>query len=78
MKSTKNSVQAPSQNWITEEMELASKQGIPASINGICYNSWEGSSIPILLEQGFYMEDFINDDYGNIVQVNFDRIRHLY
>lgn len=77
MKKNETQTPAPLQRWITEELELASKQGIPAAVNGILYNSRENSSLPILLEHETYMEDFINDDYGNIVQINFDRIRHL-
>ena len=36
----------------------------------------DGAHIPLLLEQGTYMEVFVNDEYGNIVRINFDRIRH--
>lgn len=76
MKTEKAKEPSLAQNWIAEEIELAHRQGIPASINGVLYGSEADTSIPVMLEQGTYMEDFVNDECGNIVQINFDRIRH--
>lgn len=76
MKRNTKKRQPLAQNWITEEIELANRQGIPASVNGIPYDGTEETSLPLLLEQGSYMEDFVNDERGNIIQINFDRVRH--
>lgn len=68
---------AVSESWIAEELEQANRQGIPASINGVLYDGKRGVPPPLMFEQGSYMEDFVNDESGNIIQINFDRVRHL-
>lgn len=63
--------------WIHDEIRRAEDSGIPTSVNGVPYHSSDSGSPPVFAENDVYMEDFINDDDGRIVQVNFEQIRHF-
>lgn len=61
--------------WILDEIMDASQKGIPVSINGIAYSSFEIEKASRVLEDGEYMSDYIGDEHGNIVEIGFDRIK---
>ena len=63
--------------WIHDEIKRAANSGIPTSVNGVPYDYSNPGIPPVFAENGVYMEDFINDEHGRIVQVNFEHIRRF-
>lgn len=68
--------------WMLKELERAKQAGIPIVLNG---EEVEKNQEPKWLlvredsnyEASTYMEDFVSDAQGRIVQIHFDRVRYL-
>ena len=63
--------------WMLHELEQAGKTGIPIIVNGETYSGSAERKIITVCEGTTYMEDYIADTEGRIIQINFDQIRHL-
>lgn len=63
--------------WMLHELEQAGKTGIPIIVNGETYSGPAKRNILTVCEGTTYMEDYIADTEGRIIQINFDQIRHL-
>lgn len=63
--------------WMLHELEQAGKTGIPIIVNGEAYSGSPERNILTIREGVTYMEDYIADTEGRIVQINFEQIRHL-
>ena len=69
--------ETPDNAWVEKELVRASESGIPAYVDGVPYHEIPENSLPLVLENGIFMEDYLNDESGTIIQINFERIRHL-
>ena len=63
--------------WLLHELEQSGKTGIPVIVNGEAYSGSAKRNILTVQEGATYMEDYIADTEGRIVQISFDQIRHL-
>ncbi len=59
--------------WIHKEIENALHRGIRVTIGGKSYAGQEGE-FSVVAEDGCYMTDYISDESGKIVQINFEQI----
>lgn len=60
--------------WIMEEIRRAIAGGISVRVDGIC--SIEAVGAPSELQEEItYMEDYIGDDSGKIIEISFSRVR---
>lgn len=59
---------------LLEEIKAAQQIGIKVSVNGVCYSSCQEAELSMVLESGEYMCDYIGDDCGRIIQMNYDKI----
>lgn len=61
-------------NWVMEEVQRALARGISVRIEGICsmeaVNASSGAQ-----EEVTYMEDYIGDDSGKIIEISFSRVK---
>lgn len=60
--------------WIMEEIHRAIIQGISVRVDGICSIETKGS-VSGVQEEVTYMEDYIGDADGRIVEISFSRVR---
>lgn len=59
--------------WVKKEIQNALDKGIPVTIDGEAYIQAE-EDLSLVAENGCYMTDYISDDTGKIVQINFEQI----
>ena len=60
--------------WILEEIQRAIVRGISVRIDGICsIESREGACS--VQEEVTYMEYYIGDDSGKIIEISFSRVK---
>lgn len=60
--------------WIMEEIQRAIVRGISVRIDGIC--SIESvKNIAAVEEEITYMEDYIGDEEGRIIEISFSRVK---
>lgn len=59
--------------WVRHEIQSALHRGIRVSIGGKYYVK-EDENLSIVAENGSYMTDYISDESGKIVQINFEQI----
>lgn len=63
--------------WIISEICEAEKNGIQVNVCGIRYSSDDSQELYQVLEDAAYMEDYLSDEEGHIIQINFDKINQL-
>lgn len=61
-------------HWTFKEIKSAKDRGIPVSVDGIVYETYQPEDLVLVLEEADYMKDYIGDDNGNIVQISYDRV----
>lgn len=59
--------------WIHDEIRNARHRGIRVTISEKSYADLE-KELSVVEEDGCYMKDYISDESGNIVQINFERV----
>lgn len=69
----KNEKSMEGTEWVREEMQNALHRGIRVSIGGKYYVK-EDENLSVIAENGCYMADYISDENGKIVQINFEQI----
>ncbi|MEG1458922.1 MAG: hypothetical protein RR056_02555 [Acetivibrio sp.] len=62
-------------NWVLEEMQSALEKGILVQVDGRYYNGYNSGRFPVLEEEETYMEDYLEDDKGKIIEIIFDRVK---
>ena len=60
--------------WIRGEIKEAEKYGIVVNVEGVSYSSDETRDLFCVLEDAVYMKEYLGDEEGRIIQINFDRI----
>ena len=60
--------------WISNEIDMAEKYGIPVMVQGIFYSSDDSAKLFNVLEDAVYMKEYLGDDNGRITQINFNRV----
>lgn len=60
--------------WILAEASRWSLCGVEVKIDGVFYTGKNSEIIEHVREDNYYMEDYISDDHGKIVQVEFNRL----
>lgn len=60
--------------WVIHKMEEAKKRGLKVSVNGVNYSELPKEKLQLFLEESPYMMDFVGDENGHIIAVNFDKI----
>lgn len=63
--------------WMLKELGEAKKKGIPAIVNGKEFFYPERKKTGFVCENAVYMEDYIADSQGRIIQIHFNKIRDL-
>ncbi len=63
--------------WIRSEICEAEKKGIHVNVCGVRYSSDDSQELYKVLEDAVYMEDYLCDEEGRIIQINFDKINQL-
>lgn len=61
-------------DWVIHEMEEAKKRGLKVAVNGVNYSGLSREKLQMFLEESPYMMDFVGDERGHIVAINFDKI----
>lgn len=61
-------------SWVLEEIEQAALKGISSKVDGVYYDISNPPKLPKLREEESYMEEFIGDDTGKIVEITFHKI----
>lgn len=62
-------------SWVLNEIEQAAQKGISSKVDGIYYDVSNPPKLPRLREEESYMEEFIGDDTGKIIEIIFHKIR---
>lgn len=60
--------------WISDEIDMAEKYGIPVRVEGVQYSSQENEELYRVLEDAVYMKEYLGDESGRITQINFDKV----
>lgn len=60
--------------WILAEASKWSFYGVEVKIDGMFYTGESSEVIDHVREDNYYMEDYVSDDKGKIVQVEFNRL----
>lgn len=60
--------------WISGEIKEAEKYGIVVNVEGVSYSSDETKDLFYVLEDAVYMKEYLGDEEGRIIQINFDKI----
>lgn len=60
--------------WISNEIDMAEKYGIPVHVQGVRYTSDESEKLYAVLENAVYMKEYLGDETGRITQINFDKV----
>ena len=60
--------------WILAEASKWSLYGVNVKIDGQFYSGKTSEIIEHVREDNYYMEDYVSDDNGKIVQVEFNRL----
>lgn len=60
--------------WIMEEIQRAIVRGISVRVDGVCSIEAMGAASGVQ-EDVTYMEDYIGDDSGKIIEISFSRVR---
>ncbi len=63
-------------SWITERIKNAKEKGIAVFVDGVSYDQIPKDKIPFVFEEDFYMMDFMGDENGHIVEMNFNKVRY--
>lgn len=61
-------------NWLYSEICEAQVRGVPVVVDGRVYSVQEREELQGVMEQGYYMKSYVDDEHGKIVQINFDHI----
>lgn len=64
-------------SWILSEMRQAEAAGLSFSVDGRSYTSENESELQMVMEDGYYMKSYEEDDTGKIVQIDFDHIENV-
>lgn len=60
--------------WISDEIDMAEKYGIPVRVEGVQISSQESEKLYKVLEDAVYMKEYLGDESGRITQINFDKV----
>ena len=60
--------------WISNEIDMAEKYGLPVQVQGVRYSSNDGEKLYAVLENAVYMKEYLGDESGRITQINFDKV----
>lgn len=61
-------------SWILDEAAKWSLFGVKVKIDGQFYSGKDSEIIEHVKEDHYYMENYVSDNDGKIVQVEFDRL----
>ena len=61
-------------NWLFSEICEAQATGVPVAVDGRVYSVQEREELHEVMEQGYYMKSYVDDESGKIVRINFDHI----
>lgn len=61
-------------HWVMEEIRRAIVRGISVRVDGVCSIEAMGHFSEVH-EDVTYMEDYIGDDNGRIVEISFSRVK---
>lgn len=64
-------------SWLLSELEQAEEAGMAFSVDGELYTLREAQKLHMVMEDGYYMKSYVEDDTGKIVQIDFDHIENV-
>lgn len=62
--------------WMVYEIDQAASKKVPLQIEGTYYRSSGDWHPPLLKEKETYMEDYVGDDAGKIVEIIFNKVKY--
>lgn len=60
--------------WIKRKIENAHRDGILVRVEGLQCPEGEGKHLALIKEEADYMSDYITDESGKIIEIDFNRI----
>jgi len=60
--------------WMKKQIKEAQKKGIPVLIDGKKYPSGNEKYTLMIRDEVDYMSDYISDESGKIIELNFNRL----
>lgn len=61
-------------SWLVSEIEEAENSGVEVRVDGIHYSLDNVDKLKQVMENNYYMKSYTGDEYGRIVQIDFERI----
>ncbi len=77
MKEKASNVKEQMYSWILSELQMAEAAGIAFRLDGKTYTTAEAARLHMVMEDGYYMKSYEDDESGKIVQVDFEHIRNV-
>ncbi len=60
--------------WLISELHTAQAKGVPVTIDGKFYSLHEAQELKNVMENHYYMKSYTGNEFGKIVQIDFDHI----
>ncbi len=64
-------------SWVLSELQQAEDAGLAFYVDGRPYTTKESEELHMVMEDGYYMKSYIEDDTGKIVQIDFEHIENV-
>lgn len=64
-------------SWILSEMEQAEAAGMSVSVDGRPYTLAETGQLHQMMEEAYYMKDYVGDCHGRITQIDFKHLEQV-
>lgn len=77
MKENTSDLKEQMYSWILAEMEQAEAAGLSVSVDGRPYTLAETERLHQVMEEAYYMKDYVGDRQGRITQIDFERLDHV-
>lgn len=61
-------------SWLVSEIKEAENSGVEVRVDGIHYSLDNVDKLKQVMENNYYMKSYTGDEYGRIVQIDFERI----
>lgn len=66
-----------SNTYLREELSEGFRKGVELLYNGEAIDEVEMDAIVLLMEDSDYMREYVSNEEGKIIQVNYEQINHI-
>ena len=60
--------------WLLSEIKEAQVTGVPVAVDGKRYSLHNAEELKQVMENHYYMKSYTGDEFGKIIQIDFDHI----